>query len=420
MTVRGLAQRYLRANAASGAGPLLSILPAGPSAAQVAAGALYTAAGGLVSCTRATGKYCRASDGSLVLLSANQPSVESEGLLVEGTGENLFTRSDAFANAAWTKSLVTVTSNATTSPEGSAHAEMLTDNSTNSFHYVRQTPTLSAVNNNAVSVYAKAGTCRYVTLCFSDTGANAAFDLQAGAVLGVSGVTAYVQSAGNGWWRCVMVGHSDIAADDIYIMMNPSGSTPSLPSYAGAGSTLYVWGAQAEISQSWASSYIQTAGASATRDADIVSVANPYPSGSVNFAIGCTLQPMAGKAWNTSATRFGWCLGEYGSANTAACFVDGAANVRLQVTDNASGTKTGTVSQSFASSSQHRIVQTLTGSTQACYLDGVAQSVSMSGAGTGALSTMRSTLWLGGTDSSNQCFGWLQNFKVGKTYASAR
>lgn len=66
-----------------GPAPLLRILPSVPSLAEQCTGTLTTSTGGAITTVRAATKTCTKSDTSTVVLSANQPSVEADGLKIQ-------------------------------------------------------------------------------------------------------------------------------------------------------------------------------------------------------------------------------------------------------------------------------------------------------------------------------------------------
>jgi hypothetical protein len=76
----------------------------------------------------------------------NNPTTgESLGLLIEESRTNLFTYSDDFNNASWSKTNSTVTADTIVSPDGTLTGEKLVETTTATVnHYVRQTATPSA------------------------------------------------------------------------------------------------------------------------------------------------------------------------------------------------------------------------------------------------------------------------------------
>jgi hypothetical protein len=205
-------------------------------------------------------------------------------LLLEKQSTNLFTYSEQFDNAAWTKLNSTITANSTTSPDGTQNADSINDTTSNSRHVIEEPITGDLSLSRAMSLYAKQNTLRYLYMSVTDAGDfncySAIFDLQSGTVSatkinGSATITAKIESVGNGWYRCAITGTMTSGTATFYPLIGTSdrpGFTGTLinnnaPSYAGSGQSLYIWGAQLEAS-SYPTSYIPTTSASATRVAD--------------------------------------------------------------------------------------------------------------------------------------------------------
>ena len=196
-----------------------------------------------------------------------------KGLLIEEARTNYVTYSEAFDNAAWTKASVTVSANATTAPDGTLTADKVFKDNTTAQASIQVFGGVFGsvpVGATTYSFYAKAA--EYDTLGFTLYNptdghvANGSADLTNGTVVVFDG-TIGIENAGNGWWRISGSGTPTVTSNGLYIY--PKDST----SYQGDGSSgIYVWGAQVEAG-SFATSYIPTSGATATRSADIASIA---------------------------------------------------------------------------------------------------------------------------------------------------
>jgi hypothetical protein len=197
---------------------------------------------------------------------------ESLGLLIEESRTNLYTYSDQFDNAAWTKNQVTVTANQGIAPDGTLTADLVTTNTVNSYNTLDQLPTLSANTNYCYSVFVKlvsgSGTSSRATLGSANSGISPVYaswglqlDTLAEATDGNIPTTRGYISYPNGWYR-------------IYMVLNTSGQTnANVGIRFGTGnidtvSTFYVWGAQLELG-SFPTSYIPTTTSTVTRSADI-------------------------------------------------------------------------------------------------------------------------------------------------------
>ncbi len=181
---------------------------------------------------------------------------------------NLLTFTNEFANAAWTKTNATITANSTAAPDGTMTADTMLDDATSGQHRIQQNPSGAAAGTTyAFSVYAKAGTNSFVQLLGTGgSGTNAWFtaiaNLATGAITqtgnGASGTltSSSITSVGNGWYRIVAVGSTTGAAPVFRVAMVPAASGNSLAatdgtvSYVGTGTSIFIWGTQAEAASS--------------------------------------------------------------------------------------------------------------------------------------------------------------------------
>ncbi len=184
-------------------------------------------------------------------------------LLLEKQSTNLFTYSEQFDNADWTKLNTTVSANSTTSPDGTQNADTVTPTTTNGVHRIEQDKaTASQVFTQ--SIFAKANGYNFIAL--ENGGEVAYFNISTGVVGTVSAGTASIQNMGNGWYRCIFTATA-LNTKSYFYVANADNSV----SFAGdSTSGIFVWGCQFEAG-SYATSYISTTSASATRVADACS-----------------------------------------------------------------------------------------------------------------------------------------------------
>lgn len=197
---------------------------------------------------------------------------ESKGLLIEESRTNLISYSEDMSHTDWTKGSTSITSNIIIAPDGTLTGDKLVDSATDSVHNTSQTLALQA-GVHTFSVYAKKAELKYMIM-YDDTNVGLiVFNLENGtAPITAGSFTDYsISDVGNGWYKCVLVTSSFSAGNHkfmIYTNTTESGSSQ----HVGDGySGFYIWGAQVEAG-SFATSYIKTTGASATRSADNASI----------------------------------------------------------------------------------------------------------------------------------------------------
>jgi len=199
-------------------------------------------------------------------------------LLLEKQSTNLVTYSEQFDNAAWTKQSSSITANATTSPDGTQNADKFIASNSNGFHAMYQLNSVLS-GSYTLSVYAKKGEYDFLVLHdqFSGTFLTS-YNLSTGAVHSGSGAS--IENVGNGWYRCIVTFNG--GGNTVIASLSPSPSGSAGTNYQGDGTSgIFIWGFQIEAS-SYATSYIPTTSASATRVAD---VCNKY---SISSLIGQT------------------------------------------------------------------------------------------------------------------------------------
>lgn len=121
------------------------------------------------------------------------------------TVRNLLTYTEAFDNAAWTKTGCTVTADAGLDPDGGTTADDLVEDGGNSTHSVKQLPPLTASLDYTLYVYAKPLGRNWLLLQILDLagGSNFAyFDLSNGTIGTTSGVTWSISGPINGLYLC--------------------------------------------------------------------------------------------------------------------------------------------------------------------------------------------------------------------------
>lgn len=242
----------------------------------------------LITFTRASTRMRFSSGGVLVQDAANVPSLDydpitlaARGMLVEELRTNLLLQSEAFDSGIWGKVTASVSANVAVSPSGTTTADKFVEDTSAAPHQLTQALGVTSGTTYTTSVYAKAGERALLQLNYSGyVGAN--FNLLTGTVNNVgtananfNGYSASILPMGNGWYRC-SVTQTCIAtlagSQQLYVGDTPTFSGTAPPTYTGDGASgLYLWGAQMEVG-AFATSYVPTTTAQATRAADSAAI----------------------------------------------------------------------------------------------------------------------------------------------------
>ena len=190
--------------------------------------------------TRTTTGYGANAAGALTNFAIDAPRITDQGLLVEAAATNLFLRSNDFANATWAKINVTVTAGAGPSPTGATDASRLELTATFASFLYQSAP--APADTYVMSIWVA-----------RNTGSDQSFNLFNDAGPGTSAKTATATMQ-----RLTLSGAS------------AGGGTAGI-SNGGPTADLLAFGAQIETGTT-PSSYIETAGATATRGADVASI----------------------------------------------------------------------------------------------------------------------------------------------------
>jgi hypothetical protein len=176
-------------------------------------------------------------------------------LLVEPQRTNLLAYSEQFDNLSyWTTYNASITANTTISPSGIQNADTITPSATTGGDVYR----LITLNGTyTATCYFKSGTATTARIGYSN-GDLGVYNLTNQTIVTTGSVTATIEDAGNGWYRCSLTTTITAGA---YVAYSSNGTT---------GQTIHLWGAQLELA-SYATSYIPTTSASVTRNADVIS-----------------------------------------------------------------------------------------------------------------------------------------------------
>jgi hypothetical protein len=208
--------------------------------------------------------------GNQARFDCNPTTGESLGLLIEEQRTNTQIYSSDFTNAVWNNEVnrTIITANALVAPDGTLTADQFAATTDNNVHRIyNYNISITGGTSTTISFYAKRNG---YDVSLTDSGGRyaAIFNLATGVATAQNlgdPITASMVSVGNGWYRCIAT-----------ITPTPTGNFPLLTmclsngtaTFTGNGySGYFIWGYQLEAG-SFATSYIATTSASATRTAD--------------------------------------------------------------------------------------------------------------------------------------------------------
>ena len=174
----------------------------------------------------------------------------NENGLIEQVPYNLASYSEDFDNAYWTVSNATITSNSIVAPNGTTTADTISGTTIGAEPRARQTTAQIGSSVYSLSCYAKKGTVDWVILrniaVNLGGGSRTWFNLNTGVVGTTnSGISATIESVGNGWYRCTIYGTTDASPTNL-IDIAPAPADNDFTTNA-SGENVYIWGAQLNI-----------------------------------------------------------------------------------------------------------------------------------------------------------------------------
>ena len=308
-----------------------------------------------ISFTRASNATVFNSIGVLTTVGYNRPRFdynpstgECNGLLIEQSSVNLLTYSSAIGGTNWSSfgTAPTLTLNAAVAPDGTTTATKSVPGTAAGFYDTTQLFSYTAGSYYTLSVWVKQSGTGYTIIHLQMYDGNATYGGYPGAWIQITGngsvlstsngmtasnASATVTAYPNGWYRCTLSGIPSSASSPStsnYAVIRPS--LVNGDSWKGSGgdgtSGYYYWGAQVE-QLAFATSYIATTNATATRPVD-----------QANVSVGSWYNQQSGTLYVETNRR-----GQGGTASfSAALYTDSNNYIGLQYV-SASGTYTGQV-----------------------------------------------------------------------------
>jgi len=210
----------------------------------------------------------------------NPATLVARGLLIEEARTNLFTYSQDFANAAWTKAASTVTAGSIIGPDGTSSGTRVQATAGSNLFNLFGSGTLTTTNTVVYtqSCFVKYGNAQWLWVRVGNPDASwAAFDLLNGVVGNkldaANAISSYaITPIGNGWLRVTMTWTANATSAYNMVWTIGTGSTPTGGGVSQTGAEFfYLFGAQYEAG-AFATSYIPTGASSVARSADSVSM----------------------------------------------------------------------------------------------------------------------------------------------------
>ncbi|MGL4755990.1 MAG: phage head spike fiber domain-containing protein [Aeromonadaceae bacterium] len=228
----------------------------------------------MASFSRASGATYIDKSGKLVTAAINEPRFEKEGLLIEGQSTNQVVNS--LFTSDWSQVRSAIEQNATTSPDGTNNAiKLRCDSTANTSHRTGPSVTYTPGTTYTASVFVKPAELNQISFRFFDTGFGSSLSVMFtldgnGSVNTPAGTSGSITKLTNGWYRISASREATVAvtggAITFDLVKNDS------MNFDGDGvSGVYLYGGQIEALP-FATSYIPTNGAAATRAADFVSI----------------------------------------------------------------------------------------------------------------------------------------------------
>ena len=203
--------------------------------------------------------------------------VESLGLLIEEQRSNLLTGSTDFGPLYWSKlNSVGVSTNITTSPDGTTNADKFVENTDTSHKVLARSFTLTASTTYTFSIFVKSAERSNILIHLRKSDYSTRFggffnlttktftgETAAGGTLLSSSIVEYP----NNWFRLTITG--DIGTNTAAVTTLYLCDTNNNIGYTGDGTSgIFLWGAQVEQG-AFPTSYIPTEGSTKTRTKDV-------------------------------------------------------------------------------------------------------------------------------------------------------
>jgi hypothetical protein len=194
-------------------------------------------------------------------------------LLLEPQRTNILPQSEFFGASDWVKINTSVTTNTTTSPEGVVNASSLTEDTSSGFHVMYDNIVAAFSTAHTLSAFVKPNGRNVIYLRMENAATGSGlgityFNISTGQILTDFSTSSSIEAYANGWYRVSITATTPSANSTLFAI--GLADADNSRSYTGDGTSgIYLYGAQAEPSASYPTSYIPTYGAAVTRGGDI-------------------------------------------------------------------------------------------------------------------------------------------------------
>lgn len=226
------------------------------------------------------------------------------GYVSESGSTNELIRSEEISLLSpWSYVALSVNGDVTTSPSGASNADEMVEDSTSAARWTRHSFSLASTTTYTVSAFFKRGNgarnagFRVLSSAWDvPASLNVIIDFGTGQASASASIDAFgVEEFSDGWFRLWFTHDSDADGGTNAIQLNMFDGN-SLTYQGDGSSSVYAWGVMCEEG-SHASTYIPTAGATVTRQADSLT----YPSaGNIEDAEG-RIETQASSFWNIAS-----------------------------------------------------------------------------------------------------------------------
>lgn len=342
-------------------------------------------------------------NNALVTLSANQFGTTYDSVTglnafeAEPAATNLVTYSSDFSNAIWTKDEVTLSASQT-GPDGAASAtKIIPSVVSSSGHRIRCAITPSS---GAISFFVKASGYSWIKIRSFTNYAN--FNVSTGVKGQTNALSSSIVHVGDGWYRCSMA--FTAASSLVHYLYVASSDNASVDSVAFAGdgtSGIIAYGAQIE-SGSRATSYIATAGATATRAADVLSTATANIPGF--NAAGYTLVVDGRADVSTGTLRYSASVNDGTANNFAAITRQAASTVGTETVSG--GVSQAAVNEVSPGTARRKVSYSVAANSFLRAVNGTAGTADTGGSMPVAPTTLNIGHHLGGSQTNGFIYGF--------------